>query len=145
MTIAAKWKDVHGQELAMDFKKEFGVVKAYREQILAKELEVLEPKENSFDSLRISFDRIMDHALIQSMIRIEDKDHKLVSGHWEISQDETEALFFPEGAWKKGNYRLIMNGRLEDVSGNNLNNLLDQKLNSENELNPEEIVRCFSI
>ena len=145
LTIAANWQDVHGQDLAFDFKKEFGVVKAYREQILAKDLEILVPKENSSDSLRISFNRIMDHALIQSMIRIEFEDRKLVGGHWEISKDETKALFFPEGAWKKGSYRLIMNGRLEDVSGNNLNNLLDQKIKAEHELNPEEIIRSFSI
>ncbi len=145
LTVSGDWQDVHGQDLAIDFAKEFEVVKAYREQIPVKDLEIVEPKENSFDSLTISFKRIMDHALIQSMIRIAYEDNNLVAGHWEISQDETKAIFFPEESWKKGRYRLIMNGRLEDVSGNNLNNLLDQKFNAENELNSEEITRNFTI
>ena len=145
LSIAANWQDVHGQDLAIEFTKEFKVVKAYREQISVKELAILEPKGKSLDSLRIRFNRIMDHALIQSMLRIVYEDGNLLAGDWEISHDETEALFFPEGAWKKGSYRLIMNGRLEDVSGNNLNNLLDQKIKAEHELNPEEISRSFEI
>ena len=85
------------------------------------------------------------YALIQSMIRMEHEDAKLVAGHWEISGDERAATFFPEMPWKKGTYRVIMDGRLEDVSGNNLNNLLDQKIKAKNELDPVEISRKFTI
>ena len=145
LTISGAWQDVYGQDLAIDFTKDFSVGKAYREPIQIEGLEILEPKEHSFDALTVSFNRIMDHALIQSMIRIEYAESNQVAGHWEISQDETKAIFFPEESWEKGSYRVIMDGRLEDVSGNNLNNLLDQKINAETERNTEEISRRFTI
>lgn len=145
LKVSGDWQDVHDQDLRIGFTKKFGVVPAYREQILVQDVNIVKPKANSMDALTISFDRIMDHALIQSMIRIEYEDHKLVAGHWEISEDETKAIFFPAAPWEKGRYRLIMDGRLEDVSGNNLNDLLDQKINAESERNPEEISRWFTI
>ena len=145
LIISGKWKDVHGQDLAADFIKEFKVVKAYRDPIGFEDLEVIEPRESTFESLVINFDRIMDHALIQSMIQLESEDGNRVSGKWELSQDETKAIFYPEEPWKIGLYSLRMNGRLEDVSGNNLNDLLDQKLNSENNINPEELTRTITI
>lgn len=145
LTISSKWKDVYGNSLAMDFTKEFKVVKAYRAPIELKNLDITEPEESTVEPLVIDFDRVMDHALIQSMIRIERKDGNPVLGNWEISEDETKALFFPEEEWKKGSYKVFMNSQLEDVSGNNLSNLLDQKLNSENEMSPMKLSRIVTI
>ena len=145
LLISGNWKDVHGQEIAIDFTKSFEVVKAYRDPIRIEDLAIQQPKANTLESLVVPFDRVMDHALIQSMLRIEYENGGLVAGKWEISQDETKAFFVPEASWTKGSYRIIMNTRLEDVSGNNLNNLLDQKLNSESEIDPEELERMISI
>lgn len=145
LVISGNWSDVYGQELDMDFTKEFKVVEAYREPIVAATIDIATPKKHSLGALSLSFYRIMDHALVQSMIRIEREDGQLLEGHWEISKDETKAMFFPTEIWEKGVYQVVMNGNLEDVSGNNLNNLLDQKLNAENELDPEELIRKITI
>ena len=61
------------------------------------------------------------------------------------STDDWQVTMTSNDQWKKGIYQVIMNGHLEDVSGNNLNNLLDQKLNADNKLGPEEVIRKFSI
>ncbi|NRB47814.1 MAG: hypothetical protein HRU41_09065 [Saprospiraceae bacterium] len=144
LTISGSWQDVHGQDLSVETTKEFVVVKAYRQHIKVNELEIQEPVANSDDTLSIQFDRIIDHALVHSMIRIEDENEMLVAGHWETSNEEKVVQFIPEKNWKKGMYRIMVDSRLEDIVGNNLNNLLDQKMGEKNS-NVQQLIRPFSI
>jgi len=144
LTISGAWKDVHGQALSVETIKEFVVSPAYHQHIEIKDLVIQKPEANSDDSLRILFDRLMDHALVQSMIRIEDENNKLIPGHWETSEEEKIVQFIPKEPWKKGTYRIIMDSRMEDVAGNNLNNLLDQKTGEKNS-NIQQLIRCFTI
>ena len=144
LIISGAWQDVHGQELSVKTMKEFVVGKAYRQQIKVDELEIQQPEANSDDTLSIYFDRIIDHALVHSMLRIEDENEMLITGHWEMSDEERTVQFTPEYRWKKGQYRIIMDSRLEDVVGNNLNNLLDQESN-EQKSNIQQLIRRFTI
>lgn len=76
---------------------------------------------------RLQADRIMDHALIQSMIQVEDEEKNLIPGHWEVLEQEQLIQFIPEKRWQKGRYQIVFNSRLEDVAANNLQGLLDQE------------------
>ena len=125
LSISGDWKDVFGQELSIDVSKEFEVMKAYRHQIRINKWVTKEPKLNSYDTLLIQFNRIIDHALIQSMIKLVDDEGKQFTGHWEILEKERSMKFIPENKWRKGKYQIIIDSRLEDVAGNNLQNLLD--------------------
>lgn len=144
LDISGDWEDVYGQKLTIKTIKEFVVGKAYRHQIKVNELEIQKPEANSDDTLSIFFDRIVDHALVQSMIRIEDENKNLIVGYWETSEEEKTIQFIPEKTWKKGSYQIIMDSSMEDVSGNNLNNLLDQKTGELNS-NIQQIIRPFTI
>lgn len=144
LTISGDWEDVYGQELTVETTKEFTVTKAYRQQIKVDELEIQKPKANNNDTLNIYFDRIIDHALVQSMIRVEDENKNLVVGYWKTSEDERIIQFIPEKPWKNGTYQIIMDSRLEDIAGNNLNNLLDQKTGAKNS-NIQQIIRRFTL
>ncbi|MEM6801952.1 MAG: hypothetical protein AAF696_11150 [Bacteroidota bacterium] len=64
LSISADWPDVYGQSLTKKGQKEIEVGKAYRNKILLKKWLLKKPKANSYEALEISFDRIMDHALI---------------------------------------------------------------------------------
>ena len=127
LSISAAWQDVYGQALSVETKKEFVVGKAYRQAINVHEWEIHTPEANSLEALGLQADRIMDHALVQSMIRIKDGENNLIAGHWEVSEQEQLILFIPDQQWQKGMYQMIIDSRLEDVAGNNLLNLLDQK------------------
>ncbi|MEM7373919.1 MAG: hypothetical protein AAF587_35185 [Bacteroidota bacterium] len=129
--ISAAWQDVYGQELFVKTTKDFVVGKAYRQSINLQDWGIHKPAANSYDPLRIHFDRIMDHALVQSMVQIEDGEQNLIPGHWEISEQEQWLLFIPAQAWQKGRYQIVIDSRLEDVAGNNLQGLLDQKQTKE--------------
>lgn len=131
LSISGAWQDVYGQQLSEETTKEIEVVHAYRHQIKVNEWVIDKPKANCHDTLTIQFDRIMDHALIQSMIQLVDAEKKLIAGYWEISEKEQVIQFIPEKKWKKGAYRIVIDSRLEDVAGNNLQNLLDHNKTDE--------------
>lgn len=144
LVISGAWQDVYGQELSINTTKEFVVIRAYRQHIKVDELEIQKPKEDSEEILSIHFDRIIDHALVQSMIQIMDENGKEIAGDWQTSTEEKIIQFVPEKNWKKGTYRIIMDNRLEDTAGNNLNNLLDQKT-GKNNADVQQIIRKFTI
>lgn len=126
LSISGTWQDVYGQELVVETTKEFVVGKAYRQSIKVQEWELHKPAANSDDALSIHFDRIMDHALFQPMIQIEDEEKNLIAGYWEGLEQEQLIQFIPEQKWQPGKYQIVIDSRLEDVAANNLQNLLDQ-------------------
>ena len=101
LAISGAWEDVHGQKLELKTTKEFTVSKAYRQYIEVKEFVIHEPEVNSHDPLSIDFDRIMDHALIQSMIRIENEEKNTIAGYWETAEQEKRFDSFLKGNGKK--------------------------------------------
>lgn len=125
LSISGTWEDVYGQPLSIHTTKEIEVVGAYRQHIKVGDWSVDKPKTNSHHPLTLHFDRIIDHALLQSMITVENKGKRPIAGHWEISEKEQQIQFIPEHKWQKGNYRIVVDSRLEDIAGNNLQNLLD--------------------
>ncbi|MEL6675633.1 MAG: hypothetical protein AAFR61_25720 [Bacteroidota bacterium] len=127
LTISATWQDVYGQALSVETRKAFVIGQAYRQAIKIDAWQIEKPALHSHDPLGIHFDRIMDHALLQSMIQLEDADQNPIPGHWEVLEEEQQIQFIPQQTWQKGNYRIVLDSRLEDVAGNNLQNLLDQK------------------
>lgn len=145
LTISGAWQNIYGQALSANASKEFIVGQAYRQHIDVESLEIEKPKAYTYDALVIHFDRLMDHALIHSMLQIENEEGNPIAGHWEISDDETKALFFPEDTWKKGNYRILMHGNLEDLAGNNLNALLDEKIGHKSNNSIHQLIRLIAI
>ena len=125
LSISGTWQDVYGQKLSENSTKEIEVTNAYRHHIKVNDWVLTKPKPNSYDTLVINFERIIDHALLQSMIKIVDTENNFISGYWEILENEQSIKFIPQKKWKEGGYRIIIDSRLEDVAGNNLQNLLD--------------------
>ena len=141
LTVSSAWQDVYGQPLSETTTKEFVVTKAYRHRLKVNEWVIDTPESNSTEPLGIRFDRVMDHALLQSMIQIEDEKQNLIAGHWEILEQETQIQFMPEKRWQKGKYQIVIDSRLEDVAGNNLQALLDQiESDTGKEIDPHQII-----
>ncbi|MEM6801953.1 MAG: hypothetical protein AAF696_11155 [Bacteroidota bacterium] len=61
------------------------------------------------------------------MFFLKTREGKPLIGSWEILEGERQAQFIPTEKWKEGSYTLFVDSRFEDVAGNNLDNLLDQK------------------
>ncbi len=143
LNISGKWQDVYGQELSTSTTKEFVVGPAYRQKMVVEDW-IIEKSEVKDGGLTIHFDRIMDHALVQSMIKIIRVDNQKISGIWETSRDEKKAQFTPEQPWQNGNYQIVFDPRMEDVAGNNMEGLLDRK-SGPNDSENQQFVRHFSL
>ena len=128
LEISGDWQDVYGQKLGVIQTKTFKVGEAYRTVIDISRWNVIEPETESNQPLTIQLDRIMDHALVQSMIQVKNQENQTIQGSWEISKNESVLYFTPDEKWQKGNYEIILDSSFEDVSGNNLNSLLDDQL-----------------
>lgn len=144
LSISGTWQDVHGQQLTINTIKEFVVDNGYRQHLKINDWEIDVPKVNTNESLTIKFDRIIDHALIQSMITLKNGDNNL-AGNWEILENEQLIRFIPEKKWSEGNYRIMFDSRLEDVAGNNLENLLDHKKSDEENNSETHLYLDFKI
>ncbi|MET1259893.1 hypothetical protein ABV409_11135 [Flagellimonas sp. DF-77] len=126
LTVSEAWQNVFGATLSKKTTKEFLVGVANRTAIDLRNWQIHRPKVRSLEPLTIIFDRAMDHALLQSMITIEGEVKKSIAGQWEVHGLEHRIQFVPSEEWQQGSYRIIVDSRLEDVAGNNLQNPLDQ-------------------
>lgn len=132
LIISGDWEDVYGQPLSTNTSKKIQVVGAYDQQIEVNNWRINKPRRNSHDAITMNFDKIIDHALLQSMIKIVNEEAKPIHGHWEL-EGERSIKFIPAAKWNQGDYTIIIDSRLEDIAGNNLQNLLDHhKTNNKN-------------
>ena len=128
LSISNEWKDIYGQTLEINSTNKITITDAYRKKMKIEEWTITTPSIGSKGKLTLRFDRILDHALIQSMIQIRDFDNNLIEGSWKILDSEQEVKFAPKSEWKKGNYKIQIDTHIEDVAGNNLQNLLDHPI-----------------
>ena len=58
---------------------------------------------------------------------------------------EQKWVFEPHKKWKKGNYQIFVNPRLEDIAANSVNQTFDHKPSDFNPKNKENLVLNFTI
>jgi hypothetical protein len=87
----------------------------------------------SLGEVVISFDGPLDHALALKCISINSPSGVLKGQAQTV--DDTAWKFTPEYPWVKGEYFITISPLLEDVAGNNLNNVFDLDLSKESRVN----------
>lgn len=127
LKILSSWQDVYGRELSSSIAKEFTVVNPYRSHLDPKKWKMIAPELNSRDSLTFHFNRIIDHAIALTALELFADDQK-INGEWVLSENQNMIHFIPDSEWKSGNYSVLTYSKLEDVCGNNLQNLLDHTM-----------------
>lgn len=135
LVIDSAWRDVHGQTLAKSIRKAFMVGEAVRKRVDPRNWKTVLPPAGSLGEMHVSFDRPMDRALVLKCIR--------VAGPWgkvdgRLVVDDDGFSFTPSDAWIEGHYVISILPSLEDVAGNNLNNVFDLDLLKETRINSME-------
>ncbi len=118
LRILASWKDAEGKGLVEDFRKTFRVGAEERAGIDVKKWTVRAPKAGGREALELRFERPLDRALAERLITVEDARGRLVGGEVELVDEERGWRFVPETRWLKGEYRVRVDHRLEDLAGN---------------------------
>jgi hypothetical protein len=128
--ISGNWEDINGTSLSRSYTKNF--VAAVRDSISPSpdKWEIRIPEKNTSTTLEISFGEALDHALLKHAIRIVDSGGAILNGTASIKDDQKTYLFTPVKPWSPGSYEILVEGRLEDLAGNNLNRLFDVDLNN---------------
>jgi len=110
--------DANGQKLGKDITKKFHTTAEDRVRINLKDWEIQTPKVGTKAPLTVRFTKSMDHKSLERLVAMVDVMGNAVSGSISVGQNEKALSFTPANPWENQEYRLLINGRLEDVAGN---------------------------
>ncbi|HRI80595.1 MAG TPA: hypothetical protein PLR06_13770 [Cyclobacteriaceae bacterium] len=146
LTVSPEWKSKDGKSLTSNFFKTFFVADRDDESPDAEHWQFSIPQADSYNEIAIHFGEMLDESLIRSTIRVVDENKRIVSGKIQLINRERGFQYFPEVPWKKGRYFLLIESRLEDLAGNNLNRLFEEDLTKPNSKKKRDIfVKEFAI
>lgn len=128
--IIEKAEDIYGNPLDQPYVKEFFVKEEDMKIPDFNNWKLTLPKSNSFQAFKIQSPQAIDRLSLLNKIVLVNSKKEIIDGEIEISNQEKEWSFSPKHKWEKGTYMLIINSRLEDPCGNNLNGLFDHKIGS---------------
>jgi hypothetical protein len=130
LRISNQWKSKEGKSLATDYSKRFVTTSRDGESPLPDQWIIMVPSSGTKQPLEIDLKEPLDYLLLNDAIRLVDDQQNFVAGTIQLSQEERRFHFLPDKIWKAGRYTLLIEGRLEDLAGNNLNRPFDKDLKS---------------
>jgi len=89
---------------------------------------VVPPAAGSCESLRVDFDRPLDHGLLVSCLSVVDAEGRAVAGVPAVGPGGRSWAFSPVDPWTADDHRLIVDPRLEDLAGNSVLRVFDRDL-----------------
>lgn len=128
-----------GVDFGKTYVKRFYVSERDEQRPSIKKWRLTEPKPSSKEGLGIEFDDFLDVILANESISIINENKELIAGDFLTSKKGNNTLFIPENPWKKGNYTLVIDSKLEDLAGNNLNRLFDVDLQNRGEVDDSKV------
>ena len=132
-----RWNDANGTSLSSGMSKTFFVTKDDRALPSIELWEVSNPASNTKDTLSILFNESMDAQLAMEVIVVYYEEQQ-VEGVTFLEDYEYVWHFWPSDNWRKGEHTIIIEGRFEDLAGNNLNRLFDRDLMDESDMASEQ-------
>ncbi|WP_198513461.1 Ig-like domain-containing protein [Confluentibacter lentus] len=132
ITINPNWKDAQGQTLNKTHTKTLIVGSRDSEKPNTKNWTIKPPKKDSDEPLTIHFNEALDYFLALESFTVFDPEKSNIAGTFSLANKEHELLFHPNQAWKSGTYTIVVENRLEDLAGNNINHLFDTDLKANN-------------
>ncbi|AWM39980.1 hypothetical protein GobsT_16210 [Gemmata obscuriglobus] len=116
--IDAAWEDLDGRPLTAKFTKAFSVSAPDDEPVWPEDWALMPPRAGSDAPLIIRLAKPLDRALLARLLSVRDASGKTVEGTVTVGGGERVVTFAPARAWGKGDYKLVVDARLEDVCGN---------------------------
>lgn len=143
LVILDNWEDIDGLHLKTSFEKKFVV--GGRDSLMPtiNNWRVAAPKAFTKDSMVIDFNEPLDARLLLNCISIM-QNNKEVAINIRLKPAENGVIITPVYSWEKGTHSLVVDTRLEDMAGNNLNHLFDQPI-GKNPGTKHSIIRSFTV
>lgn len=128
LVVSADWPDQQGALLGKITTKPFLTVPRDSLSPTPTRWTTHPPKPGSVQPLNVGFGEALDYGLLTEALHVINEAGNTVSGVWQLGDEERQGGFKPDQPWQAGRYRLRIEGRLEDLAGNNLNRLFDRDL-----------------
>jgi len=129
--VSKEFKDAQGNMLIDNYSKTIFVSKRDSQLPNLINWMLKSPEANTLNELIIDFGESLDFALATETVSIINSNNKIVDGNFILSNNESKLQFKPASKWKSGNYTILVDSKLEDLAGNNLNHLFDRDLATE--------------
>lgn len=135
LKIDANWKDAEGIQLIQAYEKVFNVVSRDSKKPVIDDWKVLVTP----NVLTLHFNEPMDGILGRETFNIKNNSEgNYISGKYELINKEQTLKFNPDTPFTKGKYTLIVESKLEDLAGNNMNHPFDNDLTISENQKPTE-------
>jgi hypothetical protein len=128
LIVLNTWPAKDGSTLKEKFAKEYFVGKRDSDSPDPAQWEVISPAPGTTDTLFIQLRESLDFVLLKETIDVVGGEENRVRGELTASHEESVVKFVPDEQWRRGNYSIRFESRLEDLAGNNLNRPFDQDL-----------------
>jgi hypothetical protein len=120
LQIDRNWTDAEGNPLKEEYRKTFRAVAAEEKSPDPKTWRVQSPPAGSRLVLTVRFPRPLDHALLERMVWLMDAQGRKIPGAVAILNHDVGWQFTPARRWEAGDYRVVIDTRLEDSAGNSI-------------------------
>ncbi|WP_428655729.1 hypothetical protein [Runella sp.] len=132
--VSDQWPDEQGATLKKTYTKNFVVTARDITSPKIKDWTLNIPPKGTVQPLEVTIKEALDHILLQNTIRIVDTGGNTMNGLIQVNDRGNSILFTPAKPWLVGSYKLMIESRLEDLAGNNLNRLFDRDITNKETL-----------
>lgn len=127
LVVDRDWPDGDGAPLKTELRKSFTVTAATTRPLDADDWKLSRPLVGSKGALTVEFPKPLDRFLLERLLSVT-SDGDPIDGTVEIDQAERRWSFTPASAWPSS-ATLVVDGALEDPSGNRIGIAFDLDLN----------------
>jgi hypothetical protein len=118
LTVSDRWQDAEGRPLVSGYRKTFTATPAEERAVDPAAWAITPPRRGSDAPLIVHLPTPLDHALLGRMVWVVDAAGTKVPGALTVGGGERLLTFASRDRWLRGDYRLVIDTRLEDVCGN---------------------------
>ncbi len=146
LSVSKQWRTKTGVSLLKDYQKNF--ITTIRDDIspALTNWKIIAPAAEASDPLEVNLTESLDYFLLKESFAVLRQNGDVVAGEIEINGEETILTFRPKIPWKAARYNIVVESKLEDLAGNNLNRPFDRDTGREvEETEQQTFIREFEI
>ena len=128
LVVSSAWPDTQGAVLGQSVTKSFVAIPRDSLSPDVARWSVYAPQSGGLKPITVDFGEGLDYSLSTETMRVIDPSGAVMPGRWQVDDSDKQVYFKPANVWQPGQYQLRIEGRLEDLAGNNLNRLFDRDI-----------------
>jgi hypothetical protein len=126
LAVSDGFRDAAGRPLRAGATRHYRVGDDERRRVDPDQWMLQAPPAGTLNPLTITFDRVLDHALLARCLGVNDPDGAPLDGRAHVGAEERSWTFTPRRPWRAEPHQLVIDPVLEDLAGNSVNRIFDR-------------------